>query len=314
LADCDPNSVLLAACEAAEVGCNLAPSLALGWLIPYKPEVQFQPSYRFFIQKAYETREVKTFFAEVVYESDKFIREYAPKKNLFHAPGETEGPRSYATAIGAYAFIEFTDGTIDWEWLTKDQIERHRKHSKNANSIMWTSFWEEGWRKTPIRVIAKRLPMKNRDFEGLVEMINKDTDRDMVTVDDISNLPVSAEPKRLSEAEPQHNPAAAAAAASAGPEKAQPAQQAQPQAKQQPAKAATTSAPGMFAEEGDDPFLDGAEMKTLWDKAFSLGWSKKEVMTMLPERFGVPEPKDLHRSQLAKVLSFFEEPEPGANG
>src|SRR6266404_7250874 len=35
LADCDPNSVLLAAYDAAEVGCSLSPALQLGWLINY---------------------------------------------------------------------------------------------------------------------------------------------------------------------------------------------------------------------------------------------------------------------------------------
>src|SRR5882724_3004710 len=58
LADCDPQSVLLAAYDAAEVGCSLSPALAQGWLIPYGKECNFQPSYRFFIQKAYETNEV----------------------------------------------------------------------------------------------------------------------------------------------------------------------------------------------------------------------------------------------------------------
>src|SRR5277367_6093538 len=51
LADCDPNSVLLAAYDAAEVGCSLSPALAHGWLINYGGQAQFQPSYRFFIQK-----------------------------------------------------------------------------------------------------------------------------------------------------------------------------------------------------------------------------------------------------------------------
>src|SRR5580658_4000435 len=50
LIDCEAKSLLLAAYEAAEVGCDLAPSKQLGWLIPYGREVQFQPSYRFFIQ------------------------------------------------------------------------------------------------------------------------------------------------------------------------------------------------------------------------------------------------------------------------
>jgi len=174
---CKPESVLAAAYEAAEVGCDLSPSLALGWLIPYGADCQFQPSYRFFVQRAYQTGDVAAFFAEIVYASDKFERQYAPKRNLFHAPGD--GPRTLERAIGAYALIEFRDGTIDWEWCDRDLIERHRKHSKQPDSMMWTKFGEEGWRKTAIRLLAKRIPLKSRGLEDLVRAVNKDSEAEL---------------------------------------------------------------------------------------------------------------------------------------
>lgn len=175
LMSCEPQSVVLAAYEAAEVGCNLSPSLALGWLIPYGKDAQFQPSYRFFLQKAYESGLVTAFYAEVVYENDIFSREFAPKRTLTHMPppNDERGP-----AIGAYALIEFKDGHIDWEYMTASQIERHRSASKNPNSLMWKTFWEEGWKKTPLRVLAKRLPMTNPGMEKLAEIVNRDAERD----------------------------------------------------------------------------------------------------------------------------------------
>jgi recombination protein RecT len=172
---CDPKSVILAAYDAAELGISLSPALALGWLIPYKTQCVFQVSYRGLMQKARETKEVKNFFAEVVYECDKFERQFAPKRNLFHAPGD-EDARIKGNVIGAYAFIEFIDGTIDWEYLTTEQIERRRKHSKNPNSLMWATFWEEGYRKTPIRVLWKRLPLTNQSMERLAEAIAREAD------------------------------------------------------------------------------------------------------------------------------------------
>lgn len=299
LADCDPNSVLLAAFDAAEVGCSLSPSLQLGWLIPYGKEAQFQPSYRFFIQKAYETNEVKTIYAEVVYEGDEFSRQLAPKKNLFHAPGD--GPRLSSKALGAYALIEFSDGTIDFEYLTAEQIKRHRDHSKQPNSMMWTSFWEEGWRKTPIRVLAKRLPLKNRNFEGLVEMINKDTDRDTISIDASVETEAAQQPRRLSEAQPaqtqaeqtqtqQHekeNVAAKAPATQAGGSGAPP--------------QATNST--MFpAEEEGDPFLNEKDISLFWDAAFKADWTKKSVLEYLKKEFKVDALKELRKSQLESVL------------
>jgi recombination protein RecT len=172
LLQCDPKSVLLAAYDAAELGINLSPSLSLGYLIPYGQQCNFQVSYRGLIQKSYETKAVKSFFAEVVYEHDKFERQFAPKRNLFHAPAD--GDRG--EIIGAYAFIEFVDGSVDWEFMTTEQIERRRKHSKQPESLMWTKFKEEGYKKTPIRNLWKRIPLSNPGMERLAEVINREAE------------------------------------------------------------------------------------------------------------------------------------------
>jgi recombination protein RecT len=174
LLECDPRSLLLAAYEAAELGFSLSPTLQLGYLIPYKGRAQFQISYRGYIQKAYETGCVKSFFAEVVYANDKFDRQFAPKRNLFHAPADDDR----GEAIGAYALVEFKDGTIDWEYCDKALIERHRKHSKMPDSLMWREFWEEAWKKTAIRLLAKRLPHSNPGMEALAEVIERDAQAD----------------------------------------------------------------------------------------------------------------------------------------
>jgi recombination protein RecT len=171
LLECELRSLLLAAYEAAELGISLSPALQLGYLIPYKGKVQFQISYRGLMHKASESGRVKAFFAEVVFGNDKFQKQYAPKRNLFHAPGNGER----GEAIGAYALVEFKDGTIDWEFCDKGIIERHRKHSKQPDSLMWREFWEEAWKKTAIRLLAKRLPLSNPGMEALAEVIERDT-------------------------------------------------------------------------------------------------------------------------------------------
>ena len=198
LLNCEPKSVLLAAYEAAEVGCSLSPSLQLGWLIPYGTQAQFQPSYRFFMQKAYATECVNSFNAEVVYERDTFKRELAPKRTLIHIPAD--GDRG--EPIGAYAIVEFKGGRLDYEFLTKEQVERHRKVSKQPNSLMWKEFFEEGWRKTAIRVLAKRLPMTNSHMEELAEIIEKDAAKDMLIPGEIELEPDSPLAAAQSEGKP----------------------------------------------------------------------------------------------------------------
>jgi recombination protein RecT len=175
LSECDPRSLLLAAYEAAELGISLSPSLQLGFLIPYKGRVQFQISWRGLVQKAYESGCLKAFYAEIVYKNDKFERQYAPKRNLFHAPAD--GDRG--EAVGAYSLVEFSNGSIDWEFCSKELIERHRKHSKQPDSLMWREFWEEAWKKTVIRLLAKRLPLSNPGMETLAEVIERDAQGDL---------------------------------------------------------------------------------------------------------------------------------------
>ncbi len=174
LLQCDPKSVLLAAYEAAECGCDLSPARAQGWLIPFGNQATFMPSYRHFIQTAYKTGCVKAFNSEVVYSKDKFKIFFAPVRNIIHEPnmGDRGEP------VGAYAVIQFTDGHIDFEYMTKDEIENHRKHSKMPQSLMWKDFWNEGARKTPIRVLAKRLPLTNPGMENLAAAIEKDAQAD----------------------------------------------------------------------------------------------------------------------------------------
>lgn len=175
LLKCNPTSVLLAAYEAAECGCDLSPSKALGWLIPYRETCQFQPSWRFFVQKAYASGIVKAFNAEVVYLNDKFKIVFAPVRTVIHEPalGDRGKP------VGAYALIQFKSDAIDFEFLTLEEIENHRGHSKMPNSLMWKDFWNEGARKTAIRVLAKRLPHTNPAMEKLAEIVQKDADEDL---------------------------------------------------------------------------------------------------------------------------------------
>src|SRR5579872_6347279 len=62
--------------------------------------------------------------------------------------------------------------------MTKADIEKHRQHSKQPNSLMWKDFWSEGARKTTVRALSKRLPQTNPAMERLAEIIEKDAQQD----------------------------------------------------------------------------------------------------------------------------------------
>ena len=44
---------------------------------------------------------------------------------------------------------------------------------------MWTKFWEEGWKKTPIRNLWKRIPLSNPGMERLAEQVNRETEAEI---------------------------------------------------------------------------------------------------------------------------------------
>src|SRR5271167_2152425 len=175
LLNCTPGSVLLAAYEAAELGVNLSPTLQLGYLIPYANAAQFFLSYRGMIQKAYETGAVKAFFAEVVYENDRFERFFAPQRTVVHQPATDDRGEK----VGVYALVEFHDGHIDFEYLTSQQVDAHKNRSRQKNSMMWIEFEDEAWKKTAIRVLAKRLPLSNAGMERLAEVLGAEQDREL---------------------------------------------------------------------------------------------------------------------------------------
>lgn len=266
---CDPHSVILAAYEAADLGISLSPALQLGYLIPYAKVCQFQLGYRGMIQLAYRTKLIENFFAEVVYTKDQFDRQLAPKRNLFHAPSK-DGDRTKEHAIGSYALVQFKSdedgrpGYLEFEYLTRDQIEKHRNHSKQPNSMMWNTFWEEAWRKTPIRVLWKRVPIVNDDIAKIAEAIDKDAAIDL----DISETVATPEEKpiktaqrkaELPEGEPDKNP----------------------EKKEPPKKAAETKAPQR--EPGDDQEEDKNPPKEKTTPAGEKVATDKEIKEFLTD-------------------------------
>lgn len=309
LLDCDPNKLLLAALDAAEAGCNLQPSLQHGWLIPYKPDVNFQPSYRFFIQKAYETGDVRSFYAEVVYEGDKFDRQYAPKKNLFHAPGTAE--RTLTNAVGAYALVEFNDGSLDWEYLTREQIDKHRGKSKQPNSMKWTEFWWEGWRITPIRVLSKRLPIKSRELENLVTLLN----REVLDLDTVET--VRAPARRLSEAqntpelvaEPDKKATVAQAElGKAATQTAASAPAAQATQEKTTTQTATAAEPqGSLLQEEPGKYVSQAQVDEIWATALKTLWTKKQVEDFLKRTHKVNKVNELLATDFQSVINTLRE-------
>ncbi len=120
-------------------------------------EAKYMPMAAGLMQLARNTGKVTTPVSEIVYENDHF---------LYHIKnGKVEidhSPRIFADRgkpIGVYSscIIRGTDEVIA-EVLTVEQVQSIRDQSKAKDSLMWTKFWEEGWKKSAFRRMFKRMP------------------------------------------------------------------------------------------------------------------------------------------------------------
>jgi recombination protein RecT len=109
--------------------------------------------------------------AQVVYENDDFMRHQGDAPHIEHRPANLGTPRG--AMIGAYAIFKSGDGTIlHREVMDAAQIQAVRDQSKAPNSLMWTKFAEEGWRKTVVRRGVKTVPCSER----LQTIVQRDDD------------------------------------------------------------------------------------------------------------------------------------------
>jgi|3_EtaG_2_1085321.scaffolds.fasta_scaffold02708_5 recombination protein RecT len=161
LLECDPKSLLSCVMQAAQLGLEPDGVLGRAYLIPYKVKgritAQLQIGYRGFIDLAYRSGQVKGFFAHNVHENDEFDFSYGLAPKLTHVPAQ--GNRG--DLIASYAVVRIKDADPDFEVMWRSDLEKIRQSSKASNDGPWKTHFEEMCRKTPIRRLAKRVPLSS---------------------------------------------------------------------------------------------------------------------------------------------------------
>lgn len=209
LLQCTPQSIVLSTLQAAQLGLDVDGFLGHAYLVPYwnkragKNEAQLQIGYRGFISLARRSGEISSISAEIVYENDIFSVSLGTERSIKHLPNP-EGNRG--DVIGAYAVVFYKDGFKDFEYMTKGQIEHIREGSKSKDDGPWVTHWEEMARKTPIRRLAKRLPLSPEDSAliraAVMDEYHESTEEDeavvpgMIEIDPVlpPQLPQQAQP------------------------------------------------------------------------------------------------------------------------
>lgn len=166
LLECSKESLLLATMQAAALGLEPNTSLGLGYILPYGKIAQFIPGYRGLVQLAIQSGEIMRVRGRVVRDKDKFHRVEGLRPDLVHEPTDEEDDGSLK---GVYSIAKYKDGDLDFEYMSKAQVDAIRKRSKSANSGPWVTDYEEMALKTVIRRHCKRLPLSEERLVRALE-------------------------------------------------------------------------------------------------------------------------------------------------
>lgn len=161
LLECEPLTVKAGLMAAAQLGLEPGSTLGQFWLIPFKDNkrktkvAQIVIGYPGYITLA--DRAGITISARPVFEGDEFEERAAPENELWHRPHSSS--HDPAKLVATYAIASHTDGRSAYWVCYRDELdELAAKYGRHPGHPWKTNFVEMAT-KTPIRRIAKQLPM-----------------------------------------------------------------------------------------------------------------------------------------------------------
>jgi recombination protein RecT len=163
LAKCTPESLFISIVKGFSLGLEPNGVLAHGYLVPFKEngvmKAQFMPGYRGLIELARRSGKIKEIYATEVFGNDLFEVSMGTGKELLHKPDMFS---DRGELKGFYAVFKLDDGSVDFEIMNLDEIDKIKRSSKagNSNFSPWNSgHFNEMSRKTVIKKLLKRAPM-----------------------------------------------------------------------------------------------------------------------------------------------------------
>lgn len=184
LLKCAPESFYGAVLQCAALG--LEPGSALGhcYLLPFgngkdkqgRPNAQLIIGYRGMIDLARRSGQIVSLSAYCVHEQDTFNYKLGLDPDIEHIPASV-ADRGKVTHV--YAVAKLKGGGVQFEVMSRAEIEAVRKTSKAGTSGPWSSHWDEMAKKTVIRRLFKYLPVSIEAVRAVE--IDEKTDRGEAT-------------------------------------------------------------------------------------------------------------------------------------
>lgn len=128
------------------------------YLIPYGSTINFVTSWKGMIKmvKKYSQNKVKQITTEVIREGDTVTAKFVDGKKQLEISTDVLSDKPIKGVIG---MCIFEDGDLDFEYMSKEQLEKVRGQSKARNSLAWGTFTEEMYKKVVIRRLCKRITL-----------------------------------------------------------------------------------------------------------------------------------------------------------
>lgn len=189
LLNTNQESFLGAVLQCAQLG--LEPGSALGhcYLLPFgsgkardgKPNCQLIIGYRGMIDLARRSGQIVSICAYTVHEKDDFAWKLGLDPNIHHIPSP-EANRGKMTYV--YAVAKLKDGGVQFEVMSRADVEAVRKQSKAGGSGPWATHFPEMAKKTVIRRLFKYLPV-SIEAARAVEVDERSDMGEAITPDDV---------------------------------------------------------------------------------------------------------------------------------
>lgn len=157
-----PESVVTALAKGAYLGLDFFNREC--YAIPYKGVVNFQTDYKGEIKlcKKYSKNPIKDIYAKLVRKGDDFEESVS---NGVQTVNFRPIPFNGDEIIGAFAVVLYKDGSMIYDTMSKDEIEKTRNtYSKAKDSQAWKDSTGEMYKKTVLRRICKMIDL---DFDNI---------------------------------------------------------------------------------------------------------------------------------------------------
>lgn len=160
LAECNAVSFFGAVIQCAQLGLEPGNALGHAYLLPYGRDVQLIIGYRGMIDLARRSGQIVSIDARAVYEGDKFECTLGLDPHIDHVPDWNNPNRTKAEKLQfVYAVAKLKDGGIQFDVMSRAEVEAIRSRSKAGNGGPWKTDYTAMALKSVVRRLFKFLPV-----------------------------------------------------------------------------------------------------------------------------------------------------------